>query len=53
MIFLILQSLFHCDSEPFEFILHELEHVRHSDVGFYNSLQILKVEGLQKYKAEY
>ncbi|WP_270252976.1 hypothetical protein [Lactococcus garvieae] len=30
--------------EELKVILHELEHVRHGDIGFYNSLQILKVE---------
>lgn len=30
--------------EELKIILHELEHVRHGDIGFYNSLQILKVE---------
>lgn len=30
--------------EELKVILHELEHVRHGDKGFYNSLQILRVE---------
>ncbi|MCI3861556.1 hypothetical protein V6B05_10785 [Lactococcus garvieae] len=30
--------------EELKVILHELEHIRHGDIGFYNSLQILKVE---------
>lgn len=30
--------------EELKVILHELEHVKHGDIGFYNSLQILKVE---------
>ncbi|MFK4957942.1 ImmA/IrrE family metallo-endopeptidase [Lactococcus garvieae] len=30
--------------EELKVILHELEHVRHGDKGFYNSLQILRLE---------
>jgi len=39
--------------EELKVILHELEHVRHGDIKFNNYLQILNVEALQKYQAEY